>query len=178
MTYTIHVCNVHIRSVFLFMSCLFAGCVYDIHDICLCFFLCLMFLLDVYMTYTTYVCIIFGILCMSYTHPDIYRVLAIDSCFFAGYISVLLDIRMQSWQTSRHNKYLDINVTIQVRHTWHVSRLVDTRHVFFFATSILTARITFFASFERFDVYARVFLTYYFENVWTRARILPVLSTV
>ncbi len=99
------------------MSCVFTGCVYDIHDIRLYYLWDLVFLLDVYMTYTTYGCHARHLR----NHPDIYRVLAIDSCFFAEYISVLLDIRMQSWQTSRHNKYLDINVTIQVRHTWHVS---------------------------------------------------------
>jgi hypothetical protein len=90
MTYTIHVCNVDIRPVFLFISCLFGGCVYDIHDICLCFFLCLMFFLDVYMTYTTYVCHVRHLS----NHPDIYRVIAMDTCCFVGCISVLLDIRM------------------------------------------------------------------------------------
>ena len=37
------------------MSCFFTGCVYDIHDIRLYYFWDLVFLLDVYMTYTTYV---------------------------------------------------------------------------------------------------------------------------
>ena len=74
------------------MSCVFTGCVYDIHDIRLYYLWDLVFLLDVYMTYTTYGCHVRHLR----NHPDIYRVLAIDSCFFAGYISVLLDIRMQS----------------------------------------------------------------------------------
>ena len=54
---------------------------------------------------------------------------------------------------------------------------VDTRRVLLFMTMNLTARIYFFTTCELYVLQARVFLTCCFENVWTRARILPLLST-
>ena len=136
-------------------------------DLCLYVFFRLVFLADVYMTDTTYVC-----------HVGLVSVFFSWFCFLSGCVCDRHDIRL-SWLTNVRQKTKSvINGTTQVSHTWHVSRHVDTRHLFFLMTPWLAARIKFFASYERFVVYARVFITHIFQNVWTRARFLPLLSTL
>jgi hypothetical protein len=81
---------------------------------CVCFFLiCHYCFLDVYLTYTTNVCLFLHV-----THqPDTYRVILINKQIFVRCTSVVPETGAVSGQTSRHLKNYMINGVTHVGHT-------------------------------------------------------------